>query len=176
MGKPLLYRGFRLRRRPAVHPSRPSPAHPAAQQRRQMHADLLRHPDAGLHLPLLRVGAGPGPGHGAVAMPVRGRCRLPPPGLGLPPLAHSLPVRPPGMALAHRHHVPHAAFLQTDVQRKLRYYITFFPFHPGFSERRRNRTHSLLRPARNKTIPALQEVRTMLKYPAATNRHRIPGT
>ena len=122
MGKPLLYRGFRLRRRPAVHPSRPSPAHPAAQQRRQMHADLLRHPDAGLHLPLLRVGAGPGPGHGTVAMPVRGRGRLPPPGMGLPPLAKSFPVRPPGMALAYRHHVPHAAFLQTDVQRKLRYY------------------------------------------------------
>ena len=109
MGKPGLYRGFRLRRRPAVHPSRPSPACQTAQQRRQMHADLLHHPDAGLHLPLLRVGAGPGPGHGAVAMPVRGRCRLPPPGLGLPPLAKPFPVRPPGMALAHRHHVPHAA-------------------------------------------------------------------
>lgn len=39
-----------------------------------------------------------------------------------PPLAKPFPVRPPGMALAHRHHVPHAAFLQTDVQRKLRYY------------------------------------------------------
>ena len=74
-----------------------------------MHADLLRHPDAGLHLPLLRVGAGPGPGHGTVAMPVRGRGRLPPPGMGLPPLAKPFPVRPPGMALAHRHHGPHAA-------------------------------------------------------------------
>ena len=60
--------------------------------------------------------------------------------------------------------------------KKIEILFTFFPFHPDFSERRRNRTHSLLRPARNKTIPALQEVRTMLKYPAATNRHRIPGT
>lgn len=116
MGKPGLYRGFRLRRRPAVHPSRPPPACQTAQQRRQMHADLLHHPDAGLHLPLLRVGAGPGPGHGAVAMPVRGRCRLPPPGLGLPPLAKPFPVRPPGMALAHRHHVPHAAFSEKNIR------------------------------------------------------------
>ncbi len=73
-------------------------------------------------LPLLRVGAGPGPGHGAMAMPVRGRCRLPPPGLGLPPLAKPFPVRPPGMALAHRHHVPHAALPQADFPEKLRYY------------------------------------------------------
>ena len=35
-----------------------------------------------IYLPLLRVGAGPGPGHGTVAMPVRGRGRLPPPGMG----------------------------------------------------------------------------------------------
>ena len=70
----------------------------------------------------LFFGWGLGLGHGAVAMPVRGCCRLPPPSLGLPPLAKPFPVRPPGMALAHRHHVPHAALPQADFPEKLRYY------------------------------------------------------
>ena len=112
MGKPRLYRGLRLRRRPAVHPSRPAPAIQAAQQRRKMHADVLRLPNAGIHVPVLRVGAGTGAGHGTVGLPVRRRCRLPASSLGVPPLANALPVRPPGMALAHRHHVPHAAVPQ----------------------------------------------------------------
>lgn len=38
--------------------------------------------------------------------------RLPASSLGVPPLASPLPVRPPGMAVAHRHHVPHAAVPQ----------------------------------------------------------------
>ena len=131
-------------------------------------------PDAGLHLPLLRVGAGPGTGHGAVAMPVRGRGRLPPPGMGLLPLAKPIPGTAPWNGSGVPPPCAACSLSANGCPKKIEILFTFFPFHPDFSERRRNRTHSLLRPARNKTIPALQEVRTMLKYPAATEPTPYP--
>lgn len=57
-------------------------------------------------------GLGLAQGHGAVGVPLCGGSRLPASSLGVPPLASPLPVRPPGMAVAHRHHVPHAAVPQ----------------------------------------------------------------
>lgn len=53
-----------------THPGLPLPSQ-AAQQRRKMHADVLRLPNAGIHVPVLRVGAGTGAGHGTVGLPVR---------------------------------------------------------------------------------------------------------